>query len=469
MPRTIRQRRRKAPRLRRQRQRSLLLSYQPGGSPAARPTPPDFGKPRYTQAQQAANPDKPMTRIVKDVLRTGRWLAGTTGGGSSWWVVTPGTLEQVAKSFRLARGNGVAPNLIYDHGDVKTGQVSGRDIIAEIDDVRVQGDTLWIAAYVTPAQARQLSLPANKVSVGVDETWHDGRGRTYRHFLAHVGVVDLPVVDSQGPFLTLSRRRRGTTRKASTMPMNRRQRLALAAAGFRLADSDSGDGTENETPTDEAITGGGVDALIDLIDSVLQESLGVGLPEATTGETLVHDLQVITQVLFASPADEEPADESSGDLADAAADALAEPLTMSRGRGNRSGGSRNAAVPSFVGPIMRQLRTLATRVDGLQAGNGESAREAYRAELDRLAVEGNIDAATRIDLEAEGEANGYRLSLLQPFRHTRMVGTGGSRARRLATGQAPATSRSSGPPDPDRARKLAEVINGKRSIDDPEL
>lgn len=403
---------------------------------------------------QSLHPDRPYTRLVKDVLRVGKWLATTSDGGQSEWVVTRETLQGIANTFRMARQNGVDPNLIWDHGSPLTGLVSGRDLITSIDDLRVEGDVLWCSLYCTPQQARTLSHPVHKVSIGYEPVWRDGRGRQYRHFLSHVGVVDLPVVDSQGPFLTLSRR------KGNTMPiprMGRARRLALSQLGFRLA-TEGGEGEEAATeetiePGAQTVEGDGVETLIDLIDQLLMEGMGIGLPEGTTGETLVHDLQVLTHALF-KPA-EEPTPEAT---AEPAAEVAAEQMALS----TRAIGQ---AIQAAIAPLQRQIRTLSAGRTAQRTTVSNSAAEAYRAELDRLAADGNIDAATRLDLLEQGAETGYRLSTLAPFKRTTMV-RNGSRAKALATGRPPATN---GRPNPDRVKKLVEVGLGKRSMDDPDV
>lgn len=428
-----------------------MLSYAP--ATAGSLAPPDFGPPKYSRAMQSQHPGKPYTRLVKDALRVGKWLATNSDGGQSWWQVTRQTLKDIAASFQLARRNGVAPNLIWDHGNPLTGIVSGRDLLAEIDDVRVEGDTLWIAAYVTPSQARQLRLPVNKVSIGYEPLWRDGQGRPYPHFLSHVGVVDLPVVDSQGPFLTLSRR------KANTMPfpkMTRSRRLALSNMGYRLATEGEGDAPPEEDTVDTTvltIEGDGVDTLIDLIDQVMMEGMGIGLPEGTTGETLVHDLQVLAHALFKPAAEEAPAP------ADTVEDVAAgEPVAMSTR-------SMARTIQAAIAPLQRQLKTLSTQVNGRPGTASNNAAADYMAELNSLAADGRINAGTRLQLAEEGAATGYRLSVLAPYRNGQQI-TSGGKSRRLATGAAPQTN---GKPDLARAKKLAEVNNGKRSMDDPEI
>lgn len=119
------------------------------------------------------------------------------------WSVTPAVLANIARDFDAMKANGVGSNLGKTHGDENL-LIHPDDLIAPIEAVKVAGDTLWIASYVTPEQAKYLENPAMKVSVGVVPNWQDGRGKTYSMALVHVAVTDRPVVAGQGPFLALA-------------------------------------------------------------------------------------------------------------------------------------------------------------------------------------------------------------------------------------------------------------------------
>lgn len=164
---------------------------------AVTPSAPDFGPPSPPDANRSV-------RLVKDVLKVGRWKTGYDDAGRpEFWDVTPAVLANIATNFAAMKTNGVGSNLGKTHGDENL-LIHPDDLIAPIEAVKVAGDTLWIASYVTPDQAKYLENPAMKVSVGVVPNWQDGRGKTYSMALVHVAVTDRPVVAGQGPFLALA-------------------------------------------------------------------------------------------------------------------------------------------------------------------------------------------------------------------------------------------------------------------------
>lgn len=164
---------------------------------AVAPAAPDFGPPSPPDANRSV-------RLIKDVLKVGNWKTGYDDAGRpEMWAVTPAVLANIARDFDAMKANGVGSNLGKTHGDENL-LIHPDDLIAPIEAVKVAGDTLWIASYVTPEQAKYLENPAMKVSVGVVPNWQDGRGKTYSMALVHVAVTDRPVVAGQGPFLALA-------------------------------------------------------------------------------------------------------------------------------------------------------------------------------------------------------------------------------------------------------------------------
>lgn len=160
---------------------------------------PGLSQLRYSTDEQATNPDKPMTRLVKDVLRVGRWRSGQ----GTQWTVTRDTLREIQQNTRAAIGNGNSINLCMTHGG-PDGVVHPLDLVAPIDQVIISGDTLYCSFYVTPKQAEMLRNPAMKVSVRATPKWTDGASKTYGTMLLHVAVCDLPVMARQDPFRDLA-------------------------------------------------------------------------------------------------------------------------------------------------------------------------------------------------------------------------------------------------------------------------
>ncbi|MCC7418658.1 MAG: hypothetical protein IT428_00105 [Planctomycetaceae bacterium] len=157
-----------------------------------------------------ARKETTRVRVLKDALRLGTWMINREHGPQEWHV-DAALLRSIERDFKTARANGVRANLIKGHGD-SDGIVHPNDIIAPIDDVRVIGGELWISVYCDRQTAEWLKNPAMNVSVCVGP-FSDGQGRHYGQFLKHVGVVDLPVVDSQLPFIaaSLSSRSKGNS------------------------------------------------------------------------------------------------------------------------------------------------------------------------------------------------------------------------------------------------------------------
>ncbi|MCY2966291.1 MAG: hypothetical protein NT069_22105 [Planctomycetota bacterium] len=154
-----------------------------------------------------------MTRVIKDVLPVGRWKAGISNDGKSFrmFEVTPELLTEIRDNFSLAQSRGAAFNLGKSHGDPVTGLIPTDELIAPIDQIETDGNTLWAACYVTPSQAAFLSNPVCKVSAGVRQNWFDGQANPYSYQLVHIAVTDLPAVTGQGRFLTMSNTLSATT------------------------------------------------------------------------------------------------------------------------------------------------------------------------------------------------------------------------------------------------------------------
>lgn len=169
------------------------------------PDPPDFGAPRWTDAEQAANPTKPMTRLIKDVLRIGRWKEGFDElNRPVFGDYTPEELQNIFNNARAMMAAGHAINFGKSHGDDQL-IIPTDELISPADDIRLDNGILWVSTYVTPEQADYLDNPARKVSAGLHRDYLAGNGTTYAgRTMLHVAVTDRPTVDCQGPFIRLS-------------------------------------------------------------------------------------------------------------------------------------------------------------------------------------------------------------------------------------------------------------------------
>ena len=150
-------------------------------------------------------------RIVKDVLRVGRWKVGTDKEGKPvTFNFTAPILKLLCEQFAKAKSRGFFFNVCKTHGDRKTREVHPDDLIAPIDDVKFDGNTVWMSSYVTPEDQIYLSNPARKVSAGIAANWADGEGERYPLQLVHVAVCDNPIVPGQGSFFVLSNNEEST-------------------------------------------------------------------------------------------------------------------------------------------------------------------------------------------------------------------------------------------------------------------
>lgn len=199
---TTEQRKRKRETKREERRAIKLHSEISVGHSMPVPTPPDFGPSKFTKEDQAANPNMPMTRVIKDVLRLGRWKEGFDESGQPvFGDYTPQELQTILNNARLMMASGHAINYGKSHGDEQL-IIPTDELISPIDDIRLDNGVIWTATYVTPEQAIYLSNPARKVSAGLYRNYVAGNGTRYNgRTMLHVAVTDRPVVDRQGPFI----------------------------------------------------------------------------------------------------------------------------------------------------------------------------------------------------------------------------------------------------------------------------
>lgn len=175
------------------------------GHSAPLPEPPDFGLPRFTAAEQAANPGKPMTRRVKDFLRVGEWKEGFGPDGKPiFGRYDEAELKIILNNALAMMAAGDPINLGKSHGDDQM-IIPTDELISPIDQVKLHNGVLWFSTYVTPAQAEYLDNPAIKVSAGMFPDYTAGNGTVYKgRTLLHVAATDRPVVGGQGPFIALA-------------------------------------------------------------------------------------------------------------------------------------------------------------------------------------------------------------------------------------------------------------------------
>ena len=304
--------------------------------------PKGFSRPRFSEADQLAHPDQPMTRVVKDVLRVGKWKIGRDAAGKfQFWNVQRGDLIELCNAHRDATCRGVAMNLTKSHGDLATGIVPTDELICPVDEMVVDGDVLWVSCYVTPEQAKYLRNPACKVSPGIWDDWSDGYGNVYPSKMLHVAVTDHPVIPGQGPFVAMANSQSNS--KGRTMDF-----AALVEA---------------------------INALLAVIPP------GWSLPEDTSEETINRDLAVITAALGGGSADapaDTPADPSM-DMANAGGIGMNNPASQqSANAGQRSSSSEPPTwFTAFAAQVAGQFKTLNNNFATLQAGKALSSQQAF--------------------------------------------------------------------------------------------
>lgn len=197
-----------------------------------------FGRPKFTSEDQAKNPDQPMTRVVKDVLRVGTWRTGWDKESKlpTFNYFTPTDLKMIEASFREGQRIGEASNLGKTHGieralreieeqikDLPEAEKRKRrkelrdalvredalihpdDILQPISNTVFDGKTLWIESYVTPEQAKYLTTNnGRKVSVGLKRNYQSGNGAVLPVWMKHVAITDRPVVTGQGNWVAMA-------------------------------------------------------------------------------------------------------------------------------------------------------------------------------------------------------------------------------------------------------------------------
>lgn len=346
-----------------------------------------FGASRFTKDQQAAEPDKPMTRVVKDALRVGRWKVATDENGNvKFWDVQPSTLQTIAHNFLVGQHRGVAMNLTKSHGNLLTGIVPTDDLISPLDEVVADGNTLWVSTYVTPEQVRFLTNPACKVSPYVMSNWIDGLGNTYSEMLLHVAVTDQPVMPGQGPFMAMANSQTGA------------KKMDLAT-------------------------------VLPLINQLLSAAGGPQIPEDADETNLVGYLKMAISMVAGEEVEEAP---DASETVEEGGEVLPEVGTaMNLG---------NARAPAWASNLMNQVKSLSNVVTQLQTGTADSRKTAYLSKVLELATSGKITPVQRTHLEKAGPTVGYALSNLAVFDLATATPQqpGGKAAKALANAAAPA-------------------------------
>lgn len=314
------------------------------------PIPPDFGAAKYTAAQQIEHPGEPMTRVLKDIIRLGKWKVFEEDGEPVMWDVTRQVLLTLENTTKQRIANGDAANLGKGHGDEDL-IIESDDLISPIDDIILKDDVLWISSYVTPAQAEYLSNPARKVSVGVLENYLAGDGKRYSTVLAHVAVTDRPVVTGQGRFLALANSS-SKSKRASQMDQ----------------------------------------ALIDVLNKLLAAAGAGSIPETITDEpSLVAFLEGVASTMSGGETEPEPeADASGGEPADEAMAGMANMAGRGMAMSNKNA---DALFLRLSNNLKAEMKPLRDEIESLKTERTNTAKDSY-IEFETALGKGGVAAVT---------------------------------------------------------------------------
>lgn len=377
--------------------------FLPLGHNAAPPNAPKgFSPIKFTEADQKANPGKPMTRVIKDVLSVGKRKAGFDESGKPFfWDVTPQDLQLIAMCFADAQANGVAFNLTNSHGDPRTCIVPTPNIISAIDEVVVEDGVLWISSYVTPEVAIALQNPAMKVSPGIKPDFMDGEGHVYPLQLYHVAVVDNPVVPRQGAFMAMAN-----------------------SQGVKAMD----------------------ETILDLFKQIFDYE-EMPLPETVTVDNALEILPILVSQLVGSSGEEASDEEDPTEVAAGESEADSEAVDMA-----------NKQTPAWAQTLINGQKALTARLDRIESG---SKRETYEAKVDSLVSARVLSNAQGVEMKAKGAASNFDTTAIDILSKglptiSRVAPTLGRQARTLANPQAEGPAAMSG----DDVKKAADELIG---------
>jgi hypothetical protein len=164
---------------------------------------------------------QPVAYYWADAIRTGRYLHPATGQILD---VDAHRLSRWLSNIRGMRAAGIDIPIPLDHSD------RARDNMGYVLDARTQGPALQLLHQLVGADAIRMAA-RNKVSLGIDTDYRDGRGKAWGEAVIHSALTPVPVVPGQAGFVAASR---GPANKAVAPPM-----FLLAASNTRSATMDA--------------------------------------------------------------------------------------------------------------------------------------------------------------------------------------------------------------------------------------
>jgi hypothetical protein len=138
---------------------------------------------------------QPAAYFWADAIRAGRYVHPA---GHFELSVDESRLDAWAANFRRMREAGIDVPVPVDHS------TSARDNLGYVLDVRREGDRLCLLHQLIGDDAIALAA-RNKVSLGIDPAFRDGRGNAFGDCIVHSSLTPIPVVPGQGGFVPMSR------------------------------------------------------------------------------------------------------------------------------------------------------------------------------------------------------------------------------------------------------------------------
>jgi hypothetical protein len=135
--------------------------------------------------------DLPAFYYWKDAIAVGSYVHPA---GRFSLNITRDRLDGFVSNFARMRNNGVGVPILMDHS------ATASSTLGWIVDVRRDGDQLLELHQFLGESARDVGL-RNKVSLGIDPHFVDGKGNQYGEAIVHSAVTPTPVVPEQGEFI----------------------------------------------------------------------------------------------------------------------------------------------------------------------------------------------------------------------------------------------------------------------------
>ena len=137
---------------------------------------------------------QPAAYFWADGIRVGRYVHPA---GKFELHVDEQRLDAWAQNFQRMKAAGVDVPVPVDHS------TSARDNLGYVVDIRRDGDTLKLLHQLIGDDAIKLAA-RNKVSLGIDPAFTDGRGNAFGDCVVHSSLTPVPVVPGQDGFVPMS-------------------------------------------------------------------------------------------------------------------------------------------------------------------------------------------------------------------------------------------------------------------------